>query len=185
MSDKGFTTKGSPEYFAERTAKVQARIDEAKSKIESIESRVRVEIEAIQTERTKLLGHLHGAVVARDALTNKRETAAKLIEEMQSVVRLCDADLPSLDEMLDVLLAEGERVDDALDEAEKSRRRQLHKHERARTRYEGRKTRLELRKELFAKNQPQPVMMSSPENKSAREREYAHLQIKTSSEGNA
>lgn len=154
MSDKGFTTKGSPEYFAERTAKVQARIDEAKSKIESIESRVRVEIEAIQTERAKLLGHLHGAVVARGALTSKREAAARLIEEMQSVIRLCDAELPALGEVLDVLLAEGERADDALDEAEKSRRRQLHKHERARTRYEGRKTRLELREAMFAKHRP-------------------------------
>lgn len=151
MTDKGFVTKGSPDYFAERGTKIQARIDEAKDKIDAIESRVRGELEEIQAERTKLMEHLRGAVAARDALASKRTTAINLLDELTGIIEICGSEMPSLDEMVNTLLTEGERADERLKAAEKSRHRQLCKHERAKTRYEGRKVRLELREKLYAK----------------------------------
>lgn len=154
MSSKGFVTKGTPEYFSKRATNIQSRLDEARAKIETIEARVRGEIDDIQTERRVLIAHLQGAAAARDALVGRRDSAARLIDELQCVVALCDDELPGLDEMLSALQAEGKRVGDRLDEAEKSRHRQLHKHERAKTRYEGRMVRLDLRKKLMMGEQP-------------------------------
>lgn len=150
MSDKGFVTKGTAEYFAAREQRIQGHIDEAKSKIDEIETRVRAEITAINQQRDRLRGHLEGFIDARNKLAAERNKTVDLIVQLNAVVSICDADLPVLDSMLDELENETIAADNKLADAEKSRHRQLNKHERKKTRYELRKTRLDLRRRLVA-----------------------------------
>lgn len=146
---KGFITKGTAEYFAERERKITARIDEAKTKIDEIERKVRGEIAEITTIRDRIQEHLSGFVQARNELVEHRARTIALIESLNGVVSICDADLPALDKMLDDLESDYTREDGRLADAERSRHRQLHKHERAKTRYELRNVRLGLRKKLM------------------------------------
>jgi len=158
-NNKGFVTKGSAEYFAEREKKINARIVEAKSKIDEIESKVRDEIVEITASRELIQQHLSGFVQARNELVQHRSKTIALIESLNSVVSICDTDLPVLDKMLDELEVDYTREDDNLAAAEKSRHRQLNKHVRAKTRYELRSIRLSLRKKLMLGSEPeaQPV----------------------------
>jgi hypothetical protein len=161
--DKGFVTKGSEEYFAEREANINKRIVEAKTNIAAIEARVQAEIAEIVERRDRLRTHLEGFITARNELVGHRQATIKLITELQQVVGVCDAELPTLDRMLDSLETSYETEVDGLNEAEKSRSRQLKKHERAKTRYELRSARLAMRKKLFFGQEEQaPVIASAP-----------------------
>jgi hypothetical protein len=148
MSLKEYT-KGSEEYFAEREAKITAHINDAKTKIEEIEGRVRGEITAIQEQRDKIRMHLEGFIAARNGIVTHRERTIELIDELNKIVLICNSQLPALDEMLDTLENRAQSEDQALEGAENSRHRQLHKHERKKTRFELRQARLKLRKDMF------------------------------------
>lgn len=152
MSDTGFVTKGSEQYFAEREQKIQAHIDDAKSKIAEIENRMRAEIEEIKNKREMLRKHLSGFIDARNDLVRHRAKTIQLIVELENTVKVVDDQLPTLDEMLTVLEKDYRREDYALDEAEGSRTKQLKKYERKKARYEGRQVRLELRKNIFLRD---------------------------------
>lgn len=146
---RGFVTKGSREYFAEREQRLQGHIDEARTKIDEIETRVRAELIEIGAERDRLRLHLEGFIDARNKLVEHRNRTVDLVSQLQSVIGICDTQLPVLDSMLDELEDDSVATDARMEDAEKSRHRQLSKHERKRTRFELRKTRLGLRKRLF------------------------------------
>lgn len=156
-NDRGFVTKGSTEYFAEREKRMQAHIDEAKSNIDKIETKVRAEITEINVERDKLRTHLAGFIDARNALAAHRNTTVDLIAQLNAVVTICDADLPMLDSMLDELEGEAMAADNKLAETEKGKERQLKKHVRKKSKYELRKTRLDLRKKLHGADPVQAI----------------------------
>jgi chromosome segregation ATPase len=147
--ERGFITKGTPEYFAEREKRIQSNIDEAKSRIDEIEAKVRAEIVEIGAERDRLRHHLDGFIGARNKLAEHRNKTVDLVAQLQAVISICDTQLPVLDAMLDELEHDSVAADARLENTEQSRHRQLHKHERKKTRYELRKTRLGLRKKLF------------------------------------
>lgn len=149
MNERGFTTKGSAEYFAEREQRIGRHIDEAKSKIEEIEARVRGEIAEISARRATLRMHLEGFVTARNEIVERRDAAIKLIGELEAVIGVCDNEIPGIDAALDELQHDYGAEDQRLDAAETSRHRQLRKHERKKTRFEGRLARVQLRKSLF------------------------------------
>lgn len=155
MSIKGLcVTKGTPEYFAEREKRMQGHIDTAKAKIDEIEAKVRAEIDEITAQRNTLRRHLEGFLNARDALVASREKTEKLIDALGAIIVVCDAELPQLDSLLSQLDGDYAQADTKLDETEKGKRRQLHKHERTKTKYELRKVRLDLRRRLTLGEQP-------------------------------
>ncbi len=148
MSDKGFVTKGSSEYFAEREQRMQAHIDEAKANIDKIETKVRAEIAEINTQRERLREHLAGFIDARNMLAAHRNKTVDLVAQLEAVIRICDADLPVLDSMLDELESETAAADKKFADTEEGKTRQLKKHVRKKAKYELRKTRLDLRRKL-------------------------------------
>jgi hypothetical protein len=149
MIDRGFTTKGSEQYFADREARITAHIVDAKTKIDEIETRVRAEMVEIGERRDRIRHHLQGFIAARNELVEHREKTVRLVDELHAVIGICDEQLPTLDAMLDELEKDYGTEDVALQGAEQSRARQLKKHERKKTRYELRGARLQLRKTLF------------------------------------
>ncbi len=148
MSERGFVTKGSTEYFAEREKRMQAHIDEAKTNIDKIETKVRAEIAEINVQRERLHTHLGGFIDARNALASHRNTTVELVLQLEAVIKICDADLPVLDSMLDELEGETMAADKKLADTEEGKTRQLKKHVRKKAKYELRKTRLDLRRKL-------------------------------------
>jgi len=153
MSDKGFVTKGSPEYFEERRQRMQAHVDTANAKLDEIESKLRVEIDEITTYRNAIRSNLEAFVRNRDALVASRQKIEGLIDQLGGAVAVIDTELPQLDRLLDDLDGEYANLDVRLNEAEKVKRRQLHKHERTKTKYKLRITRLDLRQRIVEKNQ--------------------------------
>lgn len=156
-NDRGFVTKGTPEYFAERERRMQGHIDEAKKNIDAIETKVRAEIAEINVQRDRLREHLAGFIDARNQLATHRNKTVDLIAQLNAVVTICDADLPVLDSMLDELEGETIAADRKLEETEKGKARQLNKHVRKKTRYELRKTRLDLRKRLLGVTEAEQI----------------------------
>ncbi len=153
-SERGFVTKGSPEYFAERERRMQAHIDEAKTNIFAIETKVRAEITEINVQRDKLREHLAGFIEARNQLAEHRNKTADLVVQLEAVMGICDANLPVLDNMLNELEDEAVAADRKLEDTEKGKTRQLSKHVRKKTKYELRKCRLDLRKKIVGMDQP-------------------------------
>lgn len=166
-TEKLFITKGTPEYFAEREARLQAHIDNAKTQIESIEGRCRAELVELAGIRDRIQEHLQGFVNARNELVKHREETLVLISSLKSLVNVCETELPEVDKLLDGLEIDYNRTDHNLADKEETRRKQLNKHERVKARFELRSAHLALRKKKALVHE-QPSGAATGENQDAK-----------------
>lgn len=152
MSDqvkKSFVTNGSVEYFAEREKRLKARLKASTDAIDGIEEKMRDDLREVHKLRLELSEKLMDINGILGTLQSKRESMALDIQSLYKTIALLETDIPQVSKMVEQLEKCHNDADLSLAELEKSKRRQLHKHERSKDKYEQRAERLRLRRDLI------------------------------------